>query len=270
MDVNERFKKIEEYERLGLFDRDIEDDPPSRELPPDEIDYPRKGIFQRIKTGVAFFLAYRYAARLEKKKILIIKEIVGAENLRGVGGCVLTANHFSPLDSFIMNRVFDRSGRKGKIYRVIREGNYTSFPGFYGFLMRNCNTLPLSSNGGTMKKFLCGTDRLLRDGECVLIYPEQSLWYNYRKPKPLKIGAFELAARSGVAVVPCFITMEDSNALTPDGEAVQMHTVHIGKPIYPDLTLPRKEQAEKMREENFAFNKSVYESFYGEALKYAD
>ena len=270
MDVNERRKKIEEYERLGLFDRDIEDDPPSRELLPSEIDYPKKGFFAKIKTKFAFFLAYRYAAKLQRKKILIIKDILGAETLGAVGGCVLTANHFSPLDSFIMNRVFDRSGRRGKIYRVIREGNYTSFPGFYGFLMRNCNTLPLSSNGATMKKFLRDTDSLLRGSECILIYPEQSLWNNYRKPKPLKIGAFELAARSGAPVVPCFITMENYDTAAPEGEGVQMHTVHIGKPIYPDLTLSKKEQAEKMREENFAFNKSVYESFYGKALKYSD
>ena len=37
------------------------------------------------------------------------------------------------------------------MYRVIREGNYTGFPGFYGVLMRHCNTLPLSSNFKTME-----------------------------------------------------------------------------------------------------------------------
>ena len=268
MDVNERKRKIEEYERLGLFDVDIEDDPPSRELLPSEIDYPKRSLLQGIKTRLAFFLAYRYAARLEKKKILVIKDIVGAENLRVEGGCVLCANHFSPLDSFIMNRVFDASKRKGKIYRVIREGNYTSFPGFYGFLMRNCNTLPLSSNGATMRKFLKGVDKLLCGGACVLIYPEQSMWYNYRKPKPLKSGAYDIAARSGVPIVPCFITMENTEIILPDGEAVQAHTVHIGKPIYPDMTLDRKERAEKMKKENFLFNKSVYESFYKEKLEY--
>ena len=267
MDLKERNEKIKEYERLGLFDIDIEDDPPSRELLPSEIEYPKKSLFQGIKTRLAFFLAYRYAAKLEKKKILVIKDIIGAENLTVNGGCILTVNHFSALDSFIMNRVFDASGRDGKIYRVIREGNYTSFPGFYGFLMRNCNTLPLSSNAATMRKFLRGVDKLLCEGACVLIYPEQSMWYNYRKPKPLKSGAYDIAAKSGVPVVPCFITMEDTEI--PMGEErVQAHTVHIGKPIYPDLTLDRKARSEKMKEENFAFNKSVYEKSYNIPLEY--
>ena len=265
---NERQEKINELERLGLFDRDIEDDPPTREIKPDEIEYVKKNLWQKIKTDFAFFLAYRYAAKAEKEKALIIKEVIGAENLNTPGGVILTANHFSPLDSFIMHRTFDLSGRKGKLYRIIKEGNYTSFPGFYGFLMRNCNTLPLSSNPATMRKFMRGVDEILKGGQCVLIYPEQSMWYNYRKPKPLKSGAFDLAVRSGVPVVPCFITMNDSDVTGPDGEPVQEHTVHVGKPIYPDESLSRRERAEKMMKENFEFNKSVYESFYKINLEY--
>ena len=266
--ANERQEKIKELERLGLFDRDIEDDPPSREIKPDEIEYIKKTLWQRVKTRFAFFLAYRFAAKAEKRGQLIIKEVIGAENLKGVGGVMLTANHFSPLDSFIMHRAFDVSKRKGKLYRIIKEGNYTSFPGFYGFLMRNCNTLPLSSNPATMRKFLLAVDTVLKAGECVLIYPEQSMWYNYRKPKPLKIGAFDLAVRSAVPVVPTFITMADSDIIGADGEPVQEHTVHIGAPIYPDEALPRKERAEKMMRECFEYNKSVYERVYGIELKY--
>ncbi len=271
MDVtmeNERLKKIKELEILRQFDRDIEDDPPGREIKPDEIEYIKKSLWQKIKTRFAFFLAYRYATRATRKKELIIKDVLGAENLAGVGGAMLTANHFSPLDSFIMHRAFDASKRKGKLYRIIKEGNYTSFPGFYGFLMRNCNTLPLSSNSATMRKLLRAVDTALKAGDCVLIYPEQSMWYNYRKPKPLKPGAFELAVRSGVPVVPAFITMADSDVIGPDGEPVQEHTVHIGAPIFPDESLPKKERAQKMMQENFEYNKSVYERVYGIELKY--
>ena len=265
---NERQEKIDELERLGLFDRDIEDDPPGREIKPDEIEYVKKNLWHKIKTDFAFFLAYRYAAKAEKERSLIIKEVIGAENLNTPSGVILTANHFSPLDSFIMHRTFDLSDRKGKLYRIIKEGNYTSFPGFYGFLMRNCNTLPLSSNPATMRKFMRGVDEILKGGHCVLIYPEQSMWYNYRKPKPLKSGAFDIAVRSGVPVVPCFITMNDSDVTGPDGEPVMEHTVHVGKPIYPDDSLSRRERAEKMMAENFEFNKSVYEDFYKIKLEY--
>ena len=223
---------------------------------------------QRIKTKFAFFLAYRFAAREMRKKQLIIKDIIGAENLNVKGGAILTANHFSPLDSFIVHRTFDVSGRKGRFYRIIKEGNYTSFPGFYGFLMRNCNTLPLSSNMATVRKLLIAVDVILKRGDCVLVYPEQSMWYNYRKPKPLKPGAFELAVRSGVPIVPCFITMEDSEYISADEEYVQAHTVHVGAPIYPDESLNKRDRAAKMMGETYAFNKKIYEEFYGIKLSY--
>ena len=270
MTSGERKEKIAEYERRGLFDKDIENDPPAREILPNEIEYIKKTLLQKIKTRLAFFLAYRFAAKAERAGELVIKEIMGAENLNTGGGVILTANHFSPLDSFIMHRAFDVSGRRGKLYRVIKEGNYTSFPGFYGFLMRNCNTLPLSSNTATMRKFLRGVDTAIKNGDCVLIYPEQSLWYNYRKPKPLKIGAFDLAVRSNAPVVPSFVTMEDTDKTAPDGEPIQAHTVHFGAPIYPDETLPKRERAEKLRREVYEYTKSVYESFYSKKLEYRE
>ena len=109
-------EKIAEYERIGLFDCDIEEDPATRELLPDEIEYIEKTVWQKIKTRFAFFLAYRYADKLERKREYSIKEIIGLENLSVSGGAIITANHFSPQDSFIMNRVFDASKRDGNFY----------------------------------------------------------------------------------------------------------------------------------------------------------
>ncbi|MBR2933252.1 MAG: hypothetical protein IKC33_02955, partial [Clostridia bacterium] len=55
---------------------------------------------------------------------------------------------------------------------------------------------------------------------------------NYRKPKPLKSGAFLLAAQAGVPVLPCFITMQDSDIIGDDGYPVQEYTIHVSEPIY--------------------------------------
>ena len=154
------------------------------------------------------------------------------------------------------------------MYRIIREGNYTAFPGFYGMLMRNCDTLPLSSDPATMKLFLKATRSALDEKNCLLIYAEQSLWWNYRKPKPLKIGAFEIAVRRGVPVVPCFITFLDTDRIGEDGFPILSYTPHVGAPIYPDPSLSRRDAAEKMRLENEAFCKATYERVYGIPLVY--
>ncbi len=263
-------KKIEEYERQGRFDEDVEDDPPSRMLMPDEIDYLHKSRSDRRKTKFAYKIARRFVYTLIDEKKLIIKEIRGLEHFKNLqSGAVITCNHFNAFDSFAIQLAYEAAEQPDRtFYRVIREGNYTSFPGFYGFLMRNCNTLPLSSNRHTLNKFTQATGQLLREGNFVLIYPEQSMWWNYRKPKPLKPGAYMFAAKNNVPVLPCFITMKDSDIMGEDGFFVQEYTIHVTAPIYPREDLSYRENMQWMQEQNAAVWKQIYESEYQIPLEY--
>jgi 1-acyl-sn-glycerol-3-phosphate acyltransferase len=156
------------------------------------------------------------------------------------------------------------------LYKVIREGNYTNPPKPFGLLMRHCNTLPLSSKMATMKKFMQAFSALLARGETILIYPEQGMWWNYRKPRPMQDGTFTLAVRNKTPVVPCFITMEDSDVIDGDGFPVQEYTLHILPAIYPDETLSLAAAKEKMRKENYEAWVKTYEEFYGKPLVYGE
>lgn len=263
--------KIARLEREGRFDVDVEEDPPTRELKPEEIDYLRKKLSSKIKTTVTFRAARLFLNTILDDKKLIIKDIKGIEHFRNLdSGAIITCNHFNAFDSFALQVAYEASGhRKRKLYRVIREGNYTNFPGFYGMLMRNCNTFPLSSNLQTMKKFVKSMETVLAEGHFMLFYPEQSMWWNYRKPKPLKNGAYKFAAMNNVPVLPCFITMQDSDILGEDGFYIQEYTIHINAPIYPAADKTKQENAERMRQENFALWKQIYEETYCEPLSYA-
>lgn len=263
-------KKIEEYERDEKFDIDVEDDPESYELFPNQIDYLNKKITNKIATFFANRAATKFFEKLIKNKQFIIEKVTGLENFTKVkGGAIITCNHFNPCDSYAVWRsVRDIMGRK-RIYRVIREGNYTNSPPPFGFIMRHCNTLPLSRNFETMKKFYSALDTLLKRGEKVLVYPEQAMWWNYRKPRPLKSGAFNFAVSSGVPVIPVFITMQDSDILDPNGFYVQKYTVNFLEPIYPERVLTKRQNIDKLREKNFEEWKKCYEDFYHIPLKYS-
>lgn len=263
--------EIEKLEREGRFDVDPEKDPPTIVLTLENVDYLNKKSTSKLKSKVANHLAEKFLDELLKNNKLIIKEVNGIENFDKIEtGAILTCNHFNPFDSFTVEKVFrtTKQGATKKLYKVIREGNYTNFPGFYGFLFRNCYTLPLSSNRKTMTEFMNAVDKILQRGEFILIYPEQSMWWNYRKPKPLKDGAFKIAVRNHVPVIPIFITMQDSNIIGDDGFPVQEYTVNIEKPIYPDENLPKKENIEIMKEKNFEVWKNIYEEFYQIPLTY--
>lgn len=262
--------KIKQYEKEQKWDYEVQDNPETIVLTPDKIDYLNKKLSSKLKTYIANRLALHYFENQIKKKNLVIKKVVGIENYMQInGGVILTCNHFNPADNYVIDRIVRANFKRGqRLYKVIREGNYTAFPGLFGFLFRHCNTLPLSSNTDTMKLFLKSMKTLLDRGEKILIYPEQSMWLNYKKPRPLKNGAFRFSAKFNVPVVPAFICMEDSDRLDADGCPIQEYTVYFCKPIYPKDQLSDKENQEYMKEENYKAWKEVYESFYKIPLEY--
>ena len=267
----EILKKIEILEKQGKFDIDTEEDPPTKPLMAKSIDYLRKGSYQKIKTALANRVGEKYINNLLKNDKLLIKEVKGIENINRVQtGAIITCNHFNPYDCFAIESTYRTSenSKSKKLYKVIREGNYTNFPGLYGFFFRNCDTLPLSSSNRTMIKFMKAVDTILKNGDFILMYPEQSLWWNYKKPKPLKNGAFKLAARNHVPIIPIFITMEDSNIIGEDGFPIQEYTINIEEPIYPSEDLSEGLNAKALKEKNFEIWKNIYEKSYNIPLEY--
>ena len=267
----EVLRRIEEYEKEGRFNESVENDPEAPELLPDEVDYLCKKLSSRFKRRVANFIADHYFLKLIKKDIMVIDGIEGEEYLKeGLkNGAVVTCNHFSPFDNYILFHCIRKYIPRKYLYKIIREGNYTNFPGLYGFFFRHCNTLPLSRNRRTMMNFTSAVNKLLKRGEVILIYPEQEMWWNYKKPRPFKAGGFKFAYRADVPVVPTFITMtDDPERLDGDGYPVQRHTLHVMPPIYPDKTLGEKVGAEKMMDEAYALCKAKYEEVYGCPLVY--
>ncbi|MBQ9735228.1 MAG: 1-acyl-sn-glycerol-3-phosphate acyltransferase [Clostridia bacterium] len=267
----ELLRRIAALERQGLWHLDVEDDPETYPLFPDDVDYLNEKPSSRLKTKIANFAATRFFDKMIARRQLIIKEVRGIENFTAVkGGKIVTCNHFSVGDNYAV-WVALRDYMDGRmLYKVIREGNYTNAPKPFGLFMRHCNTLPLSSQTATMKKFLRAVKTLLGRGETILIYPEQSMWWNYRKPKPLQDGTFTLAVRNNTPIVPIFITMADSDVPDGDGFFVQEYTLHILPAIYPDSTLPSAAAKEKMKKENYEAWVRVYEEVYQKPLVYGE
>lgn len=261
--------KINEYERKGWWSKDVEDDPPTIPLTPDKVDYLNKKLKNKILSYFINKKAYRFIENLLSSGQMIVKEIRGIENFEAVldKGTIITCNHFNAFDNFAIHYlVHPYIGTN--LYKVIREGNYTNFPGLYGLFFRHCNTLPLSANFSTMKKFMEAVKVLLGRGEKILIYAEQGMWWNYRKPRPLTVGAFKFAVENNAPVLPMFITMNDSNKIGGDGFPIQEYTIHVMPAIYPDPSKSAKQNIEEMRNKNYEIWKKVYEDFYKMPLTY--
>ena len=248
------FKKVE------LFDPIITDEDVKRLIEP--FDTERR----KLKNKILSFLA-RKIAEGETKKRNTLTEIRGLENALAVnGGAIITQNHFNIMDNTLA-RLLAMECQKGDDFHIVIQETNAFMKGYFGFLMRNCNTLPVSRSASYMAKNLKPAIKniLKRDG-FILIYPEQEMWFNYKKPRELRDGAYHYAAEFDVPVIPTFVTMENSGETGEDGFYKQKYILHVLRPIYPDKELSVRENRERMKELDAMAKRSCYEEFYGITL----
>ena len=260
----ERFEILEQIRRLeevggDNYFIDVEHDPSGHELAPDEVDYLQKKFSSKCKS----FLARRVAAVAQPiARRHFRMTFLGEENLAGIrGGAILTSNHFAMFENLAVKEVADRVPGKHKFWRVIKGMNYFQ-PGWIGFLMKNCDTLPLSKNLKTTRLLGEALEKILSDDGLVLVYPEQAMWWNYRKSRPFKPGAFFYAAKYNVPIIPIFVTMTDIEGLDMFGFPRQAYTVHIMPPIYPDPEKSLRENEREMLEQNQQLCRNKYQEVY--------
>jgi len=261
-------EKIDEYEKNGWFDKDVENDPPSAGIDPKDVDFFKKKLINKIKARIANFVGARFFEKSMKRKEVIFCGVKGLENLKGFsGGAIVTCNHCHRFDNYAVLLGLKKYFKGLRLYKVVRDGNY-AFSGKVGFILRNCDTLPISEKRELTTACMQAVKTLVKRGKKVLIYPEQGMWWNYKKPRPLKKGAFLFAVKADAPVIPCFITLKDSNLTGADGFKVQEFTLNILPVIYIDKNLSDLENCEKMREKNYELWKNFYENHYGIPLSY--
>ncbi len=244
------------FRKAELFDPIITQDDIKRVIEP--FDTQRQKLTSKIKAHIA-----RRIAESETKKRNTETVIVGLENALSVeGGALITQNHFSIMDNTIARLLAIKCGRHKAFDIVIQETN-VFMTGFFGFLMKNCYTLPVSRSASYMAKNLKPTlKRNLERGHFILIYPEQELWFNYKKPRDAREGAYHYAAEFMKPIIPTFVTMENTGELEENGFYKQRHTLHVMPPIYPDPTLTIRENRDRMRARDLELKRRCYEETY--------
>jgi 1-acyl-sn-glycerol-3-phosphate acyltransferase len=195
-------------------------------------------------------------------------KVVGWENLAKIKkGAIITNNHFNPLDSIFPRYVIRKKYHK-PIHLVAQETNL-AMEGFNGFLIYNQRLVPFrKSPNYILKTFIPKIKSMIENGDFIVIYPEEELWFNYRKPRPCKRGTYLFAAQAGAPVVPIFIEMQDTDEDDNEQFVKLDYTIHILEPIYPDPEKSHKENSKNMAEQDYQERKEAYEQAYGKKLDY--
>lgn len=202
------------------------------------------------------------------KKVNRKTEYVGLEKIAGItDGAIITHNHFNQFDSTAVTSLIEK--KDGKTVCTIIEETNLALPGILGFLMQNGDTIPITGNFDYMRgDFVKQMQQVLDQKDYILIYPEQEMWFNYRKPRPGKRGAYYYAAMFGKPVISLFTEMIDEEGMDDENFRNVRWRVHVLDPLYPDPNKSLRKNSIEMAKKDDEQRKAAYERIYGRPLSY--
>lgn len=202
----------------------------------------------------------------EKFVVSMHAKIVGSEKLEGMGGgAILTSNHFSQFDNCVI-RHFAVKRHKKRLWVVSQLENLL-LPGFFGCMLRNTDLLPLGCDVFYTRNFFEPTmHKALNKGGYVLIYPEQEMWWGWRRPRPCKRGAYYYACLFDKPVISLFVEIRDKKGIDKAPFHKVRYRLHVLGVLYPPKGLGPREGSIEMAKQDYALKKAAYEEIYGKPI----
>lgn len=192
-------------------------------------------------------------------------QVTGRENLAAVpGAAIVTSNHFSKIENLIVRKALGMP----RLY-VVSQTTNLEMPGTLGYVFNNADILPITADVNYLAhEFPDLLDAVLKRRRKVLIYPEQEMWFNYRKPRPPKRGAYYYAARFNVPVVSCFVAIHTLHKqVSPEFNKVS-YSMQILPSIFPDPAKSIRENSLAMMKQDYQQKCQAYERAYKRKLTY--
>lgn len=224
----------------------------------------REHLTFKLKSVIAVTIA-KIATRLINKDT----KIIGIEKIPAdLQGVIITSNHFGPLENTIIRHLTNKLKRR-KLNIISQTTNF-AMKGPIGFLMNYANTIPISTEPRYLARDFLSVmkEKLVEKKEAVLLYPEQEMWFNYRKPRPPKNGAFFYSTKLNIPIISCFVEIVDKDKDDTDEFKKVKYILHILDVLYPDKSKLSKENVEYLAETDYRLKKECYEKVYKKPLSY--
>lgn len=199
-------------------------------------------IFFRISSATLFYLIALPLLSIASRLFFGLK-ISGKKNLRYLkGGAVTVTNHVHFLDSpMVACTLFPRK----PLFPTLKS-NF-EIP-VVRWLVRMLGGVPIPESPKALHAFMESMRQQLQKGRIVHFYPEASLWPWHDAIRPFNNGAFHLAVKSGVPVVPMVFTFRKPRWPVSIWHKKPLVTMKIGQPEYPAAQGPVWCRVSEMRE----------------------
>lgn len=225
---------------------------------PDDFQWVKKSWFNELiscilgKIWTSFAWLYCYCSRIEIRNRQLLEKVVGT-------GYVIYANHTQPFGDVVTPFVIN--GCKRRVHSIAHPSNL-ALP-VIGQFLPLFGVLPTPQTKPQYTRFLRAIKERLAQKGVIFIYPEQEMWFNYRRPRQPKRGAYLYAAQLQAPIISCFTEMIDRPELESEDFYRQRYRLHILEVIYPDEHLSVLENSRAMCQKDFELKKAAYERIYG-------
>ena len=123
------------------------------------------------------------------------------------------------------------------------------FNGKDGFLMKHIGGIAIPEDYSGLRKFDQAMEELHARNQWIHIFPESCSWKYYAPLRPFKAGAFNMAYKYALPIVPMIITFRPRTGWRRFfSKDEPLLTIHVGDPIVPDLKTARRDEAARMRD----------------------
>lgn len=204
-------------------------------------DYLRDSPLQRV--GTRMFRAVLDVAAALVTRVVLGFRLRGRQNVRRLrGGFVSVCNHVHVLDCGMVLQAL--RGRRAYILSI--EDNF-ALP-FCVHIVRWAGAVPVSPHLRQLGEMAHSMSQALRAGRVVHVYPETALMPYCERLRPFATGAFWLAVRNHVPVVPLVVTQRARRGLWRVLKRRPCLTLTCLPAIWPDPTLTRRDAVNDLAE----------------------
>ena len=128
----------------------------------------------------------------------------------------------------------------------------TNLEGSNGPLIRVSGGIPIPTDSmKAMRKFNAAIEEVLESGKWLHFYPEGSLWFYYPDIRPLKKAVFQYAVKYDKPLIPITMSFRPRRGIMKLLGKKPLVDLHVGEPLYPDKTLPKREAERKLHAETY-------------------
>lgn len=179
-------------------------------------------------------------------KIIYDLKIEGKENIENIeSGAISVSNHVLFLDCAMIGLAY---GKK-EIYYTTQEGSF-KIP-FVRKLIKLLKAIPIPQSIDNRKHFLKAIEETLSKGSIVHFYPEAALWPYCDRIRKFKNGAFDVAVRNNVPIIPIVFKFREPIGIRKIFKRKKDVTLKILDPIKCEEEKNTKQKVEELKEKVF-------------------